>query len=53
MKFLYRTARGGKGDDITPPEIESEPASSGCHCHAGREVGLLVALSLLLLRRRS
>jgi hypothetical protein len=51
MKFLYRTARGGKGDDITPPEIESEPASSGCH--AGCEVGLLVGLSLLLLRRRS
>lgn len=49
MKFLWRTARGGKGDDLVAPK-DSVPAEETGGCSAGRSsgAGLLLALSALL-----
>jgi hypothetical protein len=54
MKFLFRTSRGGKGDDLaTDDEPAAEPATGGCSTGRGGGIALgLAALALLRRRRR-
>lgn len=53
MKFLYRTARGGKGDDL-PVVDPTAPEAGGCRTSGGGGPAalLLVGVALLAIRRR-
>ncbi len=50
MKFLWRTARGGKGDDLVTPDnsVPSEDSEGGCNTGHASGAGLLFAFAALL-----
>jgi len=58
MKFLYRNFRGGKGDDIAPPDeiADDEMTTGGCSAapgSSGAAIAFLLALASALIRRGS